>query len=675
MQVYSLEEILSFIKRGEVFSGQLSSSGCHIKIEQYLPVVCTAIHTGHELREDLLKHCQLTKEERDTHEARLTDELIASQPITLTCLDSRLEYDLDCPKALSTSYKLTTKQKLWDKPLTTKQRSLSHYKHDAFFQIYSALITKLESQFGKVIVFDIKAYTPLETDKLAPLFDIATAQIDMSRWQSVVNKFHAELKKSSVPNIDTSADLNAVNRGMGYLTTHTNAHFDRTLVLSTQIKKVYLDANNGDVFPLVVDALKLGLKQSLSETSAFFQRKINLRSKVCGANMLSSAIEPAVLNVDAMIYKLAQGVETLKYVNPVNLTAERRRFERAPSRFTPNFHYKQLPIDANGFKQNLYRVPIESISDPAMKQLYSDMIHSLSEEVDLLSSVGQESFLYNSLRHYGRPDTQSINNAKFLLYAKEIEENGGEILDAKSACELMKQQASDWGMKCKVNLSSAILARAMVSSTPPQLKVNTHAKFSFAEVQRLNHHELGVHMATTLNSRQQPLKALRLGLPGATETQEGLAIMAEYNAGYMAHNRLNTLAYRVLAVDSMLKEQNFYHTYSFLVDEMGMSKDDAFVTTTRVYRGGGLTKDHLYLSGFVTIKQLSAERDLTNLMIGKTGSQYLDLIDELVQRNWLTAPKFIINSQQDKSSDQLNKDETEDDKASSLSFLIESLRG
>ena len=391
--------------------------------------------------------------------------------------------------------------------------------------------------------------------------------------------------------------------------------------------------------------------------------------------MLSSAIEPAVLNVDAMIYKLAQGVETLKYVNPVNLTAERRRFERAPSRFTPNFHYKQLPIDANGFKQNLYRVPIESISDPAMKQLYSDMIHSLSEEVDLLSSVGQEAFLYNSLRHYGRPDTQSINNAKFLLYAKEIEENGGEILDAKSACELMKQQASDWGMKCKVNLSSAILARAMVSSTPPQLKVNTHAKFSYAEVQRLNHHELGVHMATTLNSRQQPLKALRLGLPGATETQEGLAIMAEYNAGYMAHNRLNTLAYRVLAVDSMLKEQNFYHTYSFLVDELGMNKDDAFVTTTRVYRGGGLTKDHLYLSGFVTIKQLSAERDLTNLMIGKTGSQYLDLIDELVQRNWLTPPKFVINSQQDKDADKINNDEGEDDKASSLSFLIESLRG
>ncbi|MEC4728516.1 flavohemoglobin expression-modulating QEGLA motif protein [Shewanella sp. D64] len=675
MQRYSLEEILDFIKQGEVFAGQLSSSGCYIKIEQYLPVVCTAIHTGHELREDRLKYCLLTAEERDSHEARLTYELIASQPITLSSLDSRLEYDLDYPKALSTSYKLMTEQALWKRPLSATQRLISHNKHDAFFQIYTALITKLESLFGKVIVFDIKAYTPQEADTSAPLFDISTTQIDMSRWQSVVNKFHSELTKTSVPNMDTSVALNVISRGMGYLTTHTNAHFDRTLVLAIHIKKVYLDAQNGDVFPLVVDALKLGLKQSLSETSAFFQRKINQKNKVCGANMLSSAIEPAVLNVDALIYKLAQGVETLKYVNPVNLTMERHRFERAPSRFKPNFHYRQLPIDANAFKYNLYRVPIESILDPAMKQLYSDMIHSLSEQIDLLSSVGQEAFLYNSLRHYGRPDAQSINNAKFLLYAKEIEENSGEILDAKSACELMKQQASDWGMKCKVNLSSSILARAMVSSTPPQLKVNTHAKFSYAEVQRLNHHELGVHMATTLNARHQALKALRLGLPGATETQEGLAIMAEYNAGYMAHNRLNTLAYRVLAVDSMLKEQNFYQTYSYLVDELGMKEDDAFVTTTRVYRGGGLTKDHLYLSGFVTIKQLSAERDLTNLMIGKTGSQYLDLIDELVQRNWLTPPKFVIHNQQNNDSEIHNISDIEANKTSSLSYLIESLRG
>ncbi len=169
-------------------------------------------------------------------------------------------------------------------------------------------------------------------------------------------------------------------------------------------------------------------------------------------------------------------------------------------------------------------------------------------------------------------------------------------------------------------------------------------------------------MATTLNAKQQSLKVLRLGLPGSTYTQEGLAILAELKAGFMAHSRLNTLACRVLAVDSMLKEQDFYLTYCYLIDELEMDKDDAFVTTARVYRGGGFTKDHLYLSGFLEMLHLSHTRSLDNLLVGKTSVQYLDLLDELVQRDWLVPPKynFFPSSNLEESP--------------SLNYLIESLR-
>ncbi|WP_299786845.1 flavohemoglobin expression-modulating QEGLA motif protein [uncultured Shewanella sp.] len=664
MQVYDLDEVLNLIERKELFSCRLAGSGCYIKIEEYLPVVCTAIHAGHELRPDLLKSCQLSDEERHLQESGYTDELISSQPVTLVCMDSRLEYDLNRPRALSTSYRLASKRKLWDKAHSAKQRALSHRKHQDFFTVYQALIAKLEGLFGMVIVFDIKAYNTQEYLQ-APLFNIDATQIEMPRWQAVINKFHKELDLISIPNMASNTAIDLIDSGMNYLTTHTNAKFDRTLVLPTQIRKVYVDVETGNLYPQVLDALKLGLKQALSTTSALFQRKYNQRSKVRSANMLSSTIEPAVLNVDAQLYQLASRVGILKYVNPINLTAERRRFERAPERFVPDFHYRQLPLDTNEFKQKLYRIPIEQISDPAMKRLYSDMVNSLSEQLDLLSSVGQEAFLYHSLRHYGRPDATDIDNARFILYARKLEHDGGEIMDASAACELMKQQAVDWGMQCKVQLSSTLLARAMVSSAPPKLMVNSHARFSHAEVQRLSHHELGIHMATTLNSRQQPLKALRLGLPGATQTQEGLAILAELDAGYMAHERLNTLAYRVLAVDSMLKEQKFCHTYSFLVDEMKMDAADAFVTTTRVYRGGGFTKDHLYLSGFIRIKAISETRNLSNLLVGKTSYQYLDLIDELVERNWLTPPKFNIG--EDKHQQKMSNN-------SNLDYLLDSLR-
>ncbi|QYJ87086.1 flavohemoglobin expression-modulating QEGLA motif protein [Shewanella mesophila] len=662
MQTYSLEQMLGLIKQGKAFSGQLETSGCIIKIEEYLPVVCTAIHAGHNLRNELIRLGQLTAEERYFEEDPYTDEVIASQPITLVGTDSRFEYDLNRPKSLSTYYKSAWMKQVWRKTMSAKQRSISQAKHNDFYLLYEALIAKLESMFGNVIVFDLHSYNYKRIEKPAPVFNIGTAQIDMERWENVVKKFQSELGNITLPNIEVDAKINAVFEGRGYLIAHTNAHFDRTLVLPIEIKKVFMDELTGEVYPIVLDDLKLGLKNAFSATSAYFQRKLNRRSKTRSADMLSSAVESSVLEIDASLFRLAQKVNTLKYVNPTNLVAERKRFFCAPSRFKPNFRYRQLPIDANEFKYKLYRLPIDNISDPALKQMYSDIVNKLGEQVDMLTNVGQEGFVYNSLRYYGRPDNSAINNAKFLLYAKEIPEECGEQFDAKAACEQMKQQADSWGMQCKISLSTSIVARAMVSSMPPQLTINSHAEFYNSEVQRLIQHELGVHMATTLNAKQQPLKVLRLGLPGATYTQEGLAILAELNAGFMAHARLNTLACRVLAVNSMLQEQDFYLTHSYLVDDVGMEPGDAFVTAARVYRGGGFTKDHLYLSGFLEMLALSKTRSLSNLLVGKTSVQYLDLIDELVQRNWLVAPTFNVTS--DKCLEE----------NPSLNYLIESLR-
>lgn len=658
---YTLKEMLSLIKREQPFSGELIDAGCYVKIDEYLPVVCAAIHAGERLREDLVKQCMLSKEERYFEEDPFTDDMIASQPINIIGLDSRFEYDLNRAMTLSTYYKSAWSRQVWEKALSAKQRAESHRKHAAFYDLYQALIEKLEQKFGMVIVFDMHSYNYKRQHKDAPVFNIGSAQIDMQRWEAVVKRFCSELNKIELPNIETSAEIDSVFEGRGYLISHTNAHFDRTLVLPTEVKKVFMEEESGTLFPLVLEALQSGLKEAFSQTSAFFQRKHNRKRSISKADMLSSSIEPTVLHVDKALYRLAHKVETLKYVNPSNINAERRRFNASPSRYKPDYRYRQLPIHANDFKYQLYRLPIENIADPDMRHLYSDMVNKLGEKVDLLTSVGQESFLYNSLRYHGRPDENAINNAKFLLYAKTLPEEKGEEYSAEQAVSLMAKAAKDWSMRCKVTATNSLAARAMVTSNPPTLFVNSKASFCHSEVQRLIQHELGVHMATTFNAKMQPLNVFRLGLPGSTVTQEGMAIMAEYKAGYMSHERLKVLATRVLAADSMLKEQNFYMTYSYLVEELGLDKDNAFTTTTRVYRGGGFTKDHLYLTGFLQMLELEKQRSLDNLLIGKCSYRYLDLIDELVERGWVIKPHHRF-------------DDLGGDVEPTLKYLIETLR-
>ncbi|NOI75920.1 flavohemoglobin expression-modulating QEGLA motif protein [Vibrio coralliilyticus] len=638
---YSLKEMLSLIQRGQPFTGELIDAGCLVKIDEYLPVVCTAIHAGSRLRADLIHRCVLTDSERLFEEDPFTDDMIASQPITIVGLDSRFEYDLNRALTLSTYYKSAWNRLVWKKPLSARHRAESHRKHNAFYTIYEAIIAKLESLHDSVVVFDMHSYNYKRQRSDAPVFNIGTAQIDMERWGSVVQRFCSELAKVSLPNITTTAEINGVFEGRGYLISHTNAHFDRTLVLPTEVKKVFMEEETGTPFPLVLEALQSGLKASFSQTSAFVQRKFTKKRSVKKADMLSSHIEPNLIAVDKQLYQLAGKVETLKYVNPTNLQAEFKRFEAAPSRYKPNYRYRQLPINVSEFKLKLYRLPIESISDPDMRQLYGDMVQKLNDKMDLLTSVGNEAFLYNALRYHGRPDSKDLNNARFLLYAKLLGEDNNELLDSTAAIKQLSKSAVEMGMKCKVTGSNTLAAKAMVTANPPTLYLNSKALFSTRELKRLAQHELGVHMATNYNARSQQLKILRLGLPGSTVSQEGLAILAEYKSGYLSHERLNMLAKRVLAVDSMLKEQNFYQTYSYLHDELKLDKVSAFSLTTRVYRGGGFTKDHLYLKGFLQALNIEKSRSIENLMVGKCSFRYHDLLDELMNRGWLNKPIFL----------------------------------
>ncbi|QIZ76633.1 tyrosine/phenylalanine carboxypeptidase domain-containing protein [Ferrimonas lipolytica] len=153
-------------------------------------------------------------------------------------------------------------------------------------------------------------------------------------------------------------------------------------------------------------------------------------------------------------------------------------------------------------------------------------------------------------------------------------------------------------------------------------------------------------MATTLNARQQPLKLLRLGLPGATFTQEGLAILAEFTSGGMWLSRLKQLAARVLAVDALVRRHSFVDTCQ-LLQQHGIDEQQAFSITARAYRGGGFTKDYLYLSGFVAMLRACQQRCPNNLLVGKAGIEHIDILNELVEREVFVMPKPLVALQPD----------------------------
>ncbi|SMF27023.1 tyrosine/phenylalanine carboxypeptidase domain-containing protein [Pseudobacteriovorax antillogorgiicola] len=57
-----------------------------------------------------------------------------------------------------------------------------------------------------------------------------------------------------------------------------------------------------------------------------------------------------------------------------------------------------------------------------------------------------------------------------------------------------------------------------------------------------------------------------------------------------------------------------------------------------------MTKDYLYLTGFKDIvSKVEAGVPIQNLLLGKTSLDYLDLLNELVERKVLHAPRHIAD--------------------------------
>ncbi|MDH5258331.1 MAG: flavohemoglobin expression-modulating QEGLA motif protein, partial [Gammaproteobacteria bacterium] len=598
MQTLSEDEIVSAISAGETFEATLDNGAFLIRIREYVPYVCSSIHSGHKLTPALEKKCLISESDRLQEEDPYTDQMIDSFPITLVAMDSRFEYDLNRPPE-SCVYESAWGKEVWKKPLTASQNDTSLVKHARYYRVLKALLTKLEERFGAVMLVDVHSYNwQIRKYDDAPVFNIGTSQVNVRRWRNTLSVLEKKLRLITLPNLTTTVERNAVFQGRGYQASFVREFFSNTLIIPLEVKKIFMDEENGEVFPLVLDKLQEGLHMSVLDAATAFNKTLK-RARLKQADLLPSNVEPLVFKVDKALNRLAKSIETLHYVNPINIQQEKRKF-LSQQKYNPEFRYRQLRLDPYDFREQLYKLPVSQIHDPSIRSLYRAVIDSYATKVELLANVGTPHFLYNSLRYYGEPSQTDIDNARFILHACELPDyqEPPHDISAEEAVVIFEKAAKDLNLDCRVVLSTRLVAKAMVDNSRKMLLINRSARLNQLELDALIQHELGVHMVTTMNAIAQPLQVFKLGLPGNTYTQEGLAILSEYLSGNINLQRLKQLSLRVLAVEMMINGMSFHSVYHYLREDYNVSVDEAFSLTTRVFRGGGFTKDYLYLSGF-----------------------------------------------------------------------------
>ncbi|WP_298884013.1 N-formylglutamate amidohydrolase [uncultured Polaribacter sp.] len=276
MEKLSIENIIQKIENEEIFEAVSLDYSFTIKIDKYVHYACGAVHDGHQFRKELWGNCLHTAYERWFEEDPETKEMVNTHPIVIAGCDSRFEYDLNrAPN--NAIYEDAWGKQLWKEPLSKKMYDKSMQKHANFYKVVHALISKLEEKFGVCIVYDMHSYNWKRWTREVPTWNLGTSNVDNKRFGKEIESWRAILEKTPMPNgIVSTSKINDTFKGNGHFLKYITQNFNNTLVLATEIAKVYCDELSQIMFPEVVSSVEKYLQTELKNHADTFYKNHKL---------------------------------------------------------------------------------------------------------------------------------------------------------------------------------------------------------------------------------------------------------------------------------------------------------------------------------------------------------------------------------------------------------------
>ncbi len=423
--------------------------------------------------------------------------------------------------------------------------------------------------------------------------------------------------------------------------------------LGLEIKPVYRDPSSGEVLPFAMRIMRHALTQTLKKVCYSFSHHNTYYKPAHYHELGRRAMTKAVKDTDQQLAKVSENFDLLLHVTPVNAHETWLNFQQSNFGQTPEFHYRPRSADPALLKRQLYQAPLEKIEDPTLADFFASKREELDRQITLLNDRNTPQFLHGSIQLFGQIDQSLLDTAKHILAQPSTKQTTtGELLDAEQFAEKARQevayyQQADASLAAKVEVRDDITG---ILVSHGNFLIGSDAHVSETRLAATLNHEIGTHALTYHNGKKQPLQQLYAGVAGYEELQEGLAVLAEYLCGGLTIDRLQLLAGRVLAVDSIIAGADFVETFTMLQQGYGFKPFTSFTITMRVYRGGGYTKDMVYLRGLIdVINYLQTDQELDILYSGKISLEHLPLLHELRWREVLKpiaiSPRYLSDKQ------------------------------
>ena len=411
------------------------------------------------------------------------------------------------------------------------------------------------------------------------------------------------------------------------------------LLLGLEIPPVYRNPN-GEEYPVFFRSFKDDLVLAIHKTIFEFIR-IQTSSGVKSYRALGQkSLQKKLMEIDEKLAQIETSYQFLWLISPANIRQIKDNFFKSKYEKVLNYHYRLLPFDPDVLKRELYNLKMEEIDDPALSYIFREKREELDLQISMLTGRGSKDFFYNSMMLYGDIDKSLLKEAENLLREapEEVTEEKGNIMKAEDFKVLAEKEfdffrEQDSGFSSKVHVRDDVNI-LMVSQG--ELYIPSDYKLNANETRALIQHEIGTHVLTYYNGKQQPLKLLSIGLTDYDTLQEGLAVLSEYLVGGLTANRMRTLSGRVVAASARMHGAGFQDIFRLLHHDYGFSPQRSFNITSRIMQGGGFTKDISYLKGLLQLKEhLENGGELLPLLTGKFALEHMRIIKELGERRVL----------------------------------------
>ncbi|MCM2334928.1 MAG: flavohemoglobin expression-modulating QEGLA motif protein [Anaeromyxobacteraceae bacterium] len=334
------------------------------------------------------------------------------------------------------------------------------------------------------------------------------------------------------------------------------------------------------------------------------------------------------------------------------------RFFKHGARELPRPEYPPLGFEPEAVAREFGRIKRRIRGRNPVEQLLRSKCEEYAALARMLGARGTRRFYELSRRLYGDPrdrfpDHNADNLAIARLWAARPRARDEEpTFSAEEAAGRVAAICGPLlGGHVKVVVKARLTANAAAGAT--RITLRKGARFSERQVRALAHHEGLWHVLTSLNGLRQPaLPILGVGLPGATESQEGGGIVAEFLTGNITDERYIELGERTIAIDMAARGADFLEVYRYLLARFPPQK--AAQMSERVFRGGVLTggapftKDAAYQRGYCRtfnfIRAAVEQRDLDLVrafLAGKMRVDDAELVRDLIEEGLCVGPVWL----------------------------------